>query len=820
MRHIKLGALAFGALSSSLSLASAQAPAPVAPETNAPAPVAPETNAPAPAPEAPAAGETAKPRLTPPRLLEAVEPVYPEAERQGARAASVGLVLTLDAEGHVTDAAVAESGGEAFDAAALEAARRLVFAPALSGDKPIPAKIPFRFDFEIEPPPVVAAPVPVVAPVAEPEPTPPVQEDSLDIDVEGQRPPREPTRVVLEAQEIAKIPGTNGDALRGVLNMPGIAQPSAFEGVLVVRGSSPNDSLVFVDSMNVPIVYHFGGLSSVIPSEMLERIDFYPGNFGTQYGRASGGIIDVGVRSPKKQGYGGLLQFDLIDGRLLAEGALSDDTRILLAGRRSWVDAWLGPALESAGSSVRTAPVYYDYQAMIEHDVSPDTTLRLFGYGSDDRLALLVESPDPGDPASGGDISLHTAFWRVQGRVDTRLSPKTRWTTSLSVGRDFQDFNQGNLKFDFGIYVLDARTDLRAQILPELTLVTGLDIQTGSFDVSTRLPPLDFEDNNENSGPLFGRPPAELATTGELFRPSGYVQAEVTPFDGLKLMPGVRVDYIHDAKEWTADPRLGFRWDLYPSALRTTLKGGVGVFHKAPEPYETIEPFGSPDVDSERAIHYSLGVEQEITGPLEVSVEGFYKDLDRLAISVPDSSLESGTRYENSGVGRTYGAEFLLRYKSDGRFFGWLAYTLSRSERRDSPEQSYELFDYDQTHILTALGSYELGRGWRLGARFRYITGSPYTPYIGGVVDYDAGAYAPIEALAQNSSRLPARHQLDLRVDKTWTFADWRLSTYLDVQNVYNRENTEDIGYNYDFSQSKPVAGLPILPILGIRGEL
>jgi hypothetical protein len=129
------------------------------------------------------------------------------------------------------------------------------------------------------------------------------------------------------------------------------------------------------------------------------------------------------------------------------------------------------------------------------------------------------------------------------------------------------------------------------------------------------------------------------------------------------------------------------------------------------------------------------------------------------------------------------------------------------------------MFDYDQTHILTALGSMKIGRGWQIGARFRYITGRPYTPYAGGVLDHDAGVYAPLEGAA-NSARLPARHQLDLRIDKGWQFASWKLSAYLDVQNVYNRENSEDIGYNYDFSENKPVPGLPILPILGLRGEL
>jgi TonB family protein len=817
MRHITLTALACGALAYPFGLAHAQAPADSAPAPSPPVQSPPAVSQ-APTDAAPTAPGEA-PRMTPPRLLTPAEPVYPEAQRQSRQAASVGLVLTLDVEGHVTDATVNQSAGADFDAAALEAARRLVFSPALHGATPIASKIPYRFEFALAPeapPPPVPLPLP-----AEPVPAAPaVAEDSLDIEVEGERPPREPTRRVIAAEEITRIPGTNGDALRGVLNLPGIAQPGAFEGLLIVRGSSPQDSQIFVDGMAVPQVYHFGGLSSVLPSEMLERIDFYPGNFGPEFGRASGGIVDVGVRSPKKEGYGGLLQFDLIDGRLLVEGALSDDTRVLLAGRRSWIDAWLGPVLEGAGSSVRTAPVYYDFQAMIEHDVSSDTTLRLFAYGSDDRLALLLESPDASDPANGGDVSLHTGFWRVQGSAETRFSSKTKWTTTLAAGKDSQDFGVGNLDFSVDVYSLDARTNLRSQLGSALAVSGGLDIQSGNFDVSSRLPPTDFE-NDDSGGPLFGRPPVELAAKGEFFRPSAYAQAEITPIKGLKLLPGIRADYAYDTEDWTVDSRLGLRYDLYPSELRTTIKGGIGVYHKPPELYESIEPFGTPGIGSERALQYSLGFEQELSRPLEVSVEGFYKDMDQLAVQSPNAlGSESGQRYDNSGVGRAYGAELLLRYKPMGRFFGWVAYTLSKSERRDTPSDAWELFDYDQTHILTALGSYKLGRGWQVGARFRYITGRPYTPYVGGVVDYDAGVYAPLEASQANSARMPARHQLDLRVDKEWVFQSWKLSAYLDVQNVYNRENTEDIGYNYDFSQRDTVPGLPILPILGLRGEL
>jgi TonB family protein len=811
MRHLRSTTLACASLLLPSSLALAQDTAAPADNDPSAAPAAQSTES----AHADAAASASRP--TPPRLLENVEPIYPESQRAGGQAAHVGLTLMVDDTGAVTDASVSESGGADFDAAALAAARRLRFEPARLGERAIAAKIPFRFDFQVAaPPPALVAPVtPPPPPVA----VTPAADATLDVEVAGDRPPREPTKRVLTNEEITKIPGTNGDALRSVQNLPGVARPPGLDGALIVRGSSPRDSDVFIDGTEVPLVYHFGGLSSVVPSETLDRIDFYPGNFGPEFGRISGGVVDVGMKAPQKDHIGGLLQFDLIDGRILVQGPIGDKTRFMLGGRRSWVDAWLGPVLRSGGVEVSTAPVYYDAQALIEHDVTKDTTLRLFVFGSDDRLKLLVASPDPTDPAFGGDFLLHTGFSRLQLSADTRLSDQLRWRNMVSIGHDVEQVGVGTLHTDTRLNALNLRSDLRAQLAPSVALNGGLDIQTGTYDVAWHIPPFDI-DSGDFGGPAYGRPVAELKADGTWLRPGAYLQAELTPIKGLKLLPGVRGDYVRDASDWTVDPRLGVRYDMYPSALRTTLKGGIGVFHKPPEAYETIRPFGNPDVRSERALHYSLGFEQELSRPLEVSVEGFYKTLSNLVESSPSTSTESGSDYANVGSGRSYGAEFLLRYKPEGRFFGWVAYTLSRSERKDTETNRYELFEFDQTHILTALGSYKLGRGWQLGARFRYVTGSPYTPNVGGVMDYDAGVYSPLAQQPQYASRLPSFSQLDVRVDKTWDFESWKLSTYLDVQNAYNRKNTEDISYNYDFSQHKQAQGLPILPVIGIRGEL
>ncbi|HXK19480.1 MAG TPA: TonB-dependent receptor plug domain-containing protein, partial [Polyangiaceae bacterium] len=652
--------------------------------------------------------------------------------------------------------------------------------------------------------------------------TAPNPSDALDISVEGARPPREPTQHSISAEEVTKIPGTNGDALRSLQNMPGVARVGAFDGLLIVRGSSPRDTQVFIDGTNVPLVYHFGGLSSVVPSEMLERIDFYPGNFGPQYGRATGGIVDVGIRSPKKDKLGGLLQVDLIDARVLVEGPINKSTRFMLGGRRSWLDAWLGPVLRDSGVGVTVAPVYYDYQAMLEHDLTKDTTVRLFAFGSDDRLKLSLDAPDAKNPAVGGDAGFHQGFWRVQGRVDTRPSSNVRWTTTASIGHQRENTTVGDIYFDIGVLGLQARSDVRAKLAPFATAIVGIDVQHDIYDAGYRFPPHDLE-SNQDIGPVFGRPMITVHGKGSFTRPAGYAMLELTPLPGLKLLPGVRSDYDGGTQRWTADPRIGVRYDVHADYPRTTLKGGAGLFHQPPEAYESIKPFGNDGLKSESAYHYSLGFEQELARPVELSLEGFYKDLRDIVLSAPSvDATANGTTYQNVGSGRAYGGELLLRYKPrpGGRFFGWLAYTLSRSERRDSKHDAYYTYEFDQTHILTALGSYKLGRGWQVGARFRYVTGSPYTPNIGGTVDYDAGAYAPVASTARNSARLPAFQQLDLRVDKTWKFQSWTLATYLDVQNVYNRQNTEAIGYNFDYSKTTATHGLPILPIVGIRGEL
>ena len=135
-----------------------------------------------------------------------------------------------------------------------------------------------------------------------------------------------------------------------------------------------------------------------------------------------------------------------------------------------------------------------------------------------------------------------------------------------------------------------------------------------------------------------------------------------------------------------------------------------------------------------------------------------------------------------------------------------------------TPSQDWRLFDFDQTHVLAAVASYQFGRGIEAGARFRYTTGAPRTPVVGAFYDVQANDYQPVFG-QHNSIRLPGFYQADVRLDKFWVMRRTKLDLFIDVQNVTNRKNPEEFIYNYNFTRRASISGLPTLAVLGARLE-
>ena len=497
---------------------------------------------------------------------------YPkQALDEGFRSpAEVALKLTIDVAGAVTQAVVETPAGHGFDEAALAAARKLEFSPAMRDGKPVAARI--RFVYRFVPPPgalsgrvvtlVGERPIPgatvvvrdasgrerstttgpdgawritgaeagtyhitvsasgmapheadqpvqageevtatdrLARPAAATPPPAPASDQVQEVEVRGEKPPREVTKFTLDQREIARIPGTNGDALRSLQNLPGVARSPALSGLLIVRGSAPEDTQYFVDGTPVPLVYHFGGLSSVVPTEMLGRIDFFPGNFSTQYGRAMGGIVDVGLTEPKGDRLHVMAQADFIDTRAIVQGPLFDTGwKFALGGRRSWFDVWLAPVLSASNASVSVAPVYYDYQAILQRDLGKHSSLRFGLFGSDDRIDILLSSPSSSAPNLAGVIGSHTGFWRAQALYKNRISENTEVRVVGAFGEDYLEFNAGSIFFHLDDHPLTSRVELAQKLDKRLTLNVGLDLYYSPFTAAAQLPPM----------PKAGQPPS------------------------------------------------------------------------------------------------------------------------------------------------------------------------------------------------------------------------------------------------------------------------------------------------------------------------
>ncbi len=425
--------------------------------------------------------------------------------KHGERAVLGATVTLRDGSGAERVATTDETGAYRFDGLPFGEYHVVVVASGFEGQTATESIAPGQEVNAL----VRVAPIEVVVVVVAGAPDAKAPADDVeDVVVRGERPAREVTKRTMDQRELLRVPGSNGDALRALQNLPGIARPPGLAGLLIVRGSAPQDTQIFVDGTNIPLVYHFGGLSSVVPTEMLDRIDFYPGNFSAQYGRATGGIIDVGIRDPSPPcadgkprtgtvtdtapgatcGIHGLAQADLIDARALVEGPIAKGWSFAAAARRSWVDAWLGPVLTASGASVTAAPVYYDWQAMVQKDWNKNQQFRVLFFGSDDRVDILTKDANASSPQLVGDISLHTMFWRVQARYKQKLGKDTELKLLAGFGEDKIEFYLGSIYFTLDTYPLSGRVELTQKLFRGATANVGIDLQWTPYSVNAQLP--------------------------------------------------------------------------------------------------------------------------------------------------------------------------------------------------------------------------------------------------------------------------------------------------------------------------------------------
>ncbi len=643
---------------------------------------------------------------------------------------------------------------------------------------------------------------------------------------------REPeiTRRTLSVEEIKRVPGTFGDPVRVIQNLPGAARGPFGTGLLVIRGANPEDSNVYVDGIEVPLIYHLGGYRSVLNADMISSVDYLPGGYQVRYGQSTGGVIDVRTSDDYPERTEVNWRTDLLDSGFHVATRLGKEDNIgfRAAARRSYIDVFIPIFAPDNGFFVK--PRWYDYQTKFTTLKKSRTRLTGFIFGFQDLLFLQT----PKDFAQGedqdtqGDLSATYQTHRMMLRLDHEFNENLALMLQPTMGIDTIGVGLGSsfaLNNDFTVFA--TRAELAWTFHKTATATFGLDATANRYVIDFTVP---FAPTTGDLDPTGEREEFTTTIKGWFLTPDPFIDIRWRPIRGtdkLLINPGVRLNTfrIQDSNVLLGpDPRLAMRYQITET---TAVKGGTGLYQQPPQGQEFGLDEDNLTINLERSWASELGFEQKLGEAGSVDWTGFYKRLDRLIVSNPDFVDENtDSFYVNEGVGRIYGMEFMARRALVDKWFGWVSYTLSKSERNDYPTRTADTgnvwydYDFDQTHILTVLGGYRLPLDFEVSGRFQYVTGNPYTPFAGGVFDIDGREYILFPEADRNTSRLPPYQALDLRIDKLFTFKSWQLEVFTDLLNVYRGENPEQLQYNYDGTEYEYVSGLPFVPSFGFEADI
>lgn len=795
--------------------------------------------------------------LVPPVPVGAIHVPMPEGAPALEGGIAVQVLLHVDESGRVVAVELIEGAGPPWDAAVLEAAAKFAFEPARLGGVPVAVEIPFVQRFEPPPRPAAEEellPSRISGVVVEKGTRKPVAHAVVIVEVAGRvsraeteqdgsfalrsaagrarievsasgyarfvvheeleeghevgvrylverrsydpyetivigRMEREEvSRTTLRDREIARVPGTFGDPFRVVGAMPGVGQVFSLLSYPIVRGANPGSTGILLDGIRIPQLYHYLAGPAVIHPSFIDRVDFYPGSFPVDYGGYTGGIIDGITRRPRPDEETIDLGIDLTNASLmLREPVFGGSTTLTAAGRYGYPGMLLSAFSEDAFAS------YWDYQLRVDTGAASDRWT-VFAFGSYDEVGERVEGVET--------TSLRSQFHRLDLRYRAG-GERTYGTYAIAFGFDqlFTAEDMGSLD-TMGV---EPRARWQVGLSDSTALRFGVDAAFRTTESRTT------SDSPEVRTDL---PEARMAMAG------GFVEVPWWLTRDLVLTPGTRFD-VYDtrsASKGSVDPRFSWRYRAYeePEAVQLWLKGGVGLYHQPPRFFVPIPGLDelALDLGLPGSTQTSLGAELELATGYLFDLQGYYNHMDPVLLEpdlgqtrrpdtaqpgpeVPPVEEEERSDLDSMMVrrqGRSYGLELLVRKRDGGALFGWIAYTLSRSERSVAGG-GWETFDFDRTHMLHLVAGVRLPRNWEVGGRFQVQSGRPWR-------DADTGRI---------TKRLDPFTRLDVRIDKRAVWNEWMLDFYIDVINVMIAPEAVDDSSN---------ALRYVLPTLGFRAVL
>lgn len=594
---------------------------------------------------------------------------------------------------------------------------------------------------------------------------------------------------IIGLQEIEKSPGANRDISRIVQSYPGVAfSPIGYRNDLIVRGGSPSENRFYLDGVEIPNINHFstqgasGGPVGILNADLIREVNFYTGAFPTDKGNALSSVLDFKLRDGDMERNSLKATLGASEVSLASNGHLGKKTSYLVSVRQSYLQ-FLFDML-----GLPFLPTFTDAQFKLKTRFDARNELTVLGLGGIDKMKLNTKADDEDneyilsylpkiqqETFTLGAVYRHYAGAHVQSVVASHSYLNNRNTKY-----------QQNDESDPEHLMLRLRS---TEQNTQLRLENSSSFRNWKVTVGTSL------DYSQYSNTTFQKVYTDRAQTFDYHTYLGIMRwglfgtVNYTSIDErFTASLGLRADannYSAAMKDLSdqLSPRLSLSYQL---TEHWSLSGNAGLYYQLP-PYTALGFKNNNGLYANKyALRYmqvsqgSVGLNWRKGDTFEVSVEGFYKDYDKIPLSVADGipltckgndyGVIGNELLTSTAQGRSYGAELLLKWLVAKKLNLASSFTLFKSEYRTDKESEYIASAWDNRFIFNLRGTYNLPRHWSVGMKVSCIGGAPYTPYNADksslVTAWNAQGKPYYDYTRYNEERLPAFTQVDIRIDK------------------------------------------------------
>jgi len=662
----------------------------------------------------------------------------------------------------------------------------------------------------------------------------------------------------ISLSDIENNPGSNRDIAKVIQSFPGIGSIPNFRNDIIIRGGGPSEAVFYLDEIEIPNINHFatqgssGGRAGIINADFISAVDFYSGAFPANRPDALSGLFELSQVDGNKEKLKVRATLGASEVALTADGPIGEKTSYILSARRSYLQ-FLFDAI-----GLPFLPTFTDYQFKLKTKINSNNEIKIISLGALDEFALNLGLENPTEE---------------QKYILDFLPVNEQW--SYAIGAVYKHFNNKGFQeivlsrnmLNNSSYKFLNNDETQQQILDYLSQEIENKFR---FENTSRLNgyKLTFAINSEyakynnNTDRLVfangGLLNINYSSEFDLVKYGASAQVSKDYFsDRLTLSVGIRSDGNNYSKSMSnlidqISPRFSAKYSITKS-----LSANFNVGRYFALPAYTTMGYKNPEgilINKQNNLKYIQS--DQIIGGFQYTVnpnviftfETFGKFYSKYPFSVKDSislankGSEDGVigdeEVVSTGEGRAYGFELLNRTKISNKFNLIVAYTWVNSTFKDKTGV-YIPTTWDSRHIISVTGGFTLKGNWSIGAKWRFVSGLPYTPYdlelSSNKIAWDVQGRPYFDKSKLNSMRLKSFHQLDLRVDKKFFFQKWSLMLYFDIQNAYNfkadqqefliRETDDNGNYillnnatEYQLKSIDSSSGI-VLPTVGIMVE-